>query len=133
MSNDKQNIKDNVTKLIDIELAKNPDLEKIEAKELIKRIKDSNKKKDFETKLASIKNLNDLGLLIDNVEKELENQSSNDYLSAKKEALKTKIAASSLEAKKKTNLTNLINNSSDFSSLLDNEIKMKYWINKRWS
>ncbi|MCU9936272.1 hypothetical protein NWP96_04025 [Mycoplasmopsis cynos] len=124
MSNDKQNIKDNVTKLIDIELAKNADLEKIEAKELIKRIKDSNKKKDFETKLASIKNLNDLGLLIDNVEKELENQSPNDYLSAKKEALKTKIAASSLEAKKKTNLTNLINNSSDFSSLLDNEIKV---------
>ncbi|UWV77601.1 hypothetical protein [Mycoplasmopsis cynos] len=100
MSNDKQNIKDNVTKLIDIELAKNPDLEKIEAKELIKRIKDSNKKKDFETKLASIKNLNDLGLLIDNVEKELENQSSNDYLSAKKEALKTKISRFKFRSKK---------------------------------
>ncbi|MCU9932868.1 hypothetical protein NWQ33_03005 [Mycoplasmopsis cynos] len=80
----KRKIKDNALKLIDIELVKDINLEKIEAKKLIENIKNSTKKAEFEKKLPFIKSINDIELLISDVEKELKKQSTNDYISAKK-------------------------------------------------
>ncbi|WAM06321.1 hypothetical protein ONA23_04975 [Mycoplasmopsis cynos] len=81
----KRKIKDNALKLIDIELVKDINLEKIEKfKKLIENIKNSTKKAEFEKKLPFIKSINDIELLISDVEKELKKQSTNDYISAKK-------------------------------------------------
>ncbi|UWV80452.1 hypothetical protein NW069_03925 [Mycoplasmopsis cynos] len=117
----KRKIKDNALKLIDIELVKDINLEKIEAKTLIENIKNSTKKAEFEKKLPFIKSINDIELLISDVEKDLKKQSINDYISAKKKALIAKTNASTLNKEEKKKLLELFKDLKTTSTLFDNE------------
>ncbi|UWV93848.1 hypothetical protein NW062_00680 [Mycoplasmopsis cynos] len=127
----KRKIKDNALKLIDIELVKDINLEKIEKfKKLIENIKNSTKKAEFEKKLPFIKSINDIELLISDVEKELKKQSINDYISAKKKTLIAKINASTLNKEEKKKLLELFKDLKTTSTLFDNEIIINYEILK---
>ncbi|WAM05841.1 hypothetical protein OM999_01075 [Mycoplasmopsis cynos] len=122
----KRKIKENAIKLTEIELAKDRDLEKIEAKKLVERVKNSNKKKEFENRLFLAKNNSDFDLLIFDIEKELLSQGLNDYILAKKYALDAKIKVSKLKTSEKNKLSKLIKDSKTTSSLFDNEIIINY-------
>ncbi|MCU9933148.1 hypothetical protein NWQ33_04550 [Mycoplasmopsis cynos] len=126
----KRKIKENAIKLTEIELAKDRDLEKIEAKKLVERVKNSNKKKEFENRLFLAKNNSDFDLLIFDIEKELLSQGLNDYILAKKYALDAKIKVSKLKTSEKNKLSKLIKDSKTTSSLFDNEIIINYEIIK---